>query len=977
MLLLYCCFFAVSYGWSNDCCDKKTALLLLDLDPTILADISPSCFSQLVDIKTTELAAVVPFLPENIFANCDGCLSKETLKAISQRQMARFGEDDTKAICSQLQLDFLNPIVYPFISPSCLHGALTSIFAESNAASLPFVSEQAFSFSFSGGPPCPKIDVKYLLPINDAGILKHVSPLCFAGLANLGAADLTTIINHLPENIFSEYNGCVSSSTVKAWSPRQFENFASNISGKICQRLFISSIEKETFAYISPRCLVSILSGLYAEAHYPLLASISRTSLQYLMTNPNKICSKLSATLLQHLPDSMGGLVDSKCFAAMQDVEIANFGSKIETWPVTFLEYYDGHVSQASILWISAENMAHYARKVNGPFICTKINLYDFPYSKLTKISTICLVNYIQARNPLGELWYDLIQNGQISLTLWNLLLESIVEDDLSYIPVENWDYLYHSIGSTLPELFRFRSKKKFLFGLCRNRGQFVWLAYALKSRRPQEVRVIQEIQRRIIAFPEADRDSIIFTLRNNAQHWVDRVVALILIRFTTEAELLLRKTYVYPQDQISIKLKMINGVFDFAESFNYVTIHSNLILSEHARLQDDGYSDYGGPMRQWIDQMLQYIVGQGLLEVISDNEVRFPFMADPRVGVFVGVVYAKAIQMNIKPPLTLHPSLMLLCSRVGIEDWNRYFDRVYGPDLDDFARQIQYNRSEQEFDKAMAHYEFIEPMSLPSWHPLEAPVSIMPEDLTFLNLTPSKVYTAQTFKKEYMKKMKSVCMSRFMDLVVRFGTRLDLTFDIYSYGYLLEHTLICNLFGVTIISPEAVWNSIKFDSVLTDIPIPSLFGRNHPITLVNAFKSIVFSLDQKQLLQFVTVITGSRMIRIEAFKFNIDMYHQVIEVPAKLAYGPGSFFGDETFTEVLERMIKFQQVFLEMNPSSMYTVEYPSTYFLGSYCASCSTTIFIVPQSSYQLLLSIMQLLDQSPAAMYDGMALAANPSS
>lgn len=963
-----------AHCWSNKRCEKKHVGALRHLGPLLLKSVSPECFAKLSGLEETDLSSVIPLMSDNIFAHYNGKLSKRTAASVQGVQLAHFGEERLGHICEKLNLHNFTPIALGRMTLRCLRGALSHNQGRTNASRLPYVSDEVFAEAIGLREVCQKVHARHILrwPRERLGL---ITPECFAQMIDITCTDLSTVLPHLETNIFAALNVPLHEKTVASLLPEHLNLFGSQIrSKKLCELLDLRRVHPTTFAHISRRCLIGIYSGNLRSQHGFLLAHLPFDLFKHLMSNPRDICRRFPASALLHAPDEFGRALCSKCFSNMEGIGKLELGPKINSWPDNIFEFYDGPLREDQLVFILPGKMAHFAERREAPFSCEKLDLSRLPLDTLLAAPTHCITGFLRSGKSLGTAWTGLHARGRISKEVFAAICEYLTADDVPAIPQPYWDHVYDLVVQyRLLALYREHIPGKFKRSIRTNRVAFIWLAHALLSRGPKETLVLDQVKDLIAKYPTKARKRISSDLLYRRDvHWVERMVGMTFLDNFGDVEAVLIKRFVSTySSHKTIDLTMKDGVFDFVQSYNKVQQQGHFLLDEFAELRPDGYIDAGAPMRLWVDQMLDYIVTYNLLEVTADGTVRLPFMADPSVGAFVSLVYLKAMQLRMRPPLPLDPSFLELFVSRTPETFGRYFERVYGPDLAAFASRVQSNQPADVFDQTIRNYQFLEPEEMQSRHPLRPLQSIFPESILDFgdNAQPSKVYDRESFQEDYMRRFEERCQELFRGLVSQFRQYLVVIFDLQLYSYLLDRSIIREFFGLSLCPADAIMEAMEISSDLAQTMIKSVVDPQQKIHLGDALESIIHSLGDRERARFVALMTGSGRVRLATYTFTVSSLSSKIEVPVRLAFAEDLFITPQDHDEILGRMEAYQARRFVENPGKSTRASIMEESFFGSEVASCTHLLRIRPQSSYALLLSIFQLLNLPPASMDDAM--------
>lgn len=959
----------VSAAWAagvGPCVILHAGSLLL-MGEADLAQVAPRDFSRLAGLDTTDLSRVLPHLPTDIFAYYDGPLGPSTVSAMSGSQLAHYAEHIAGPICASLVLKRISLSAIKGISPRCLIGALLSPLNHASHQRLLKVGEEAFKAVVNEPRVCSRFNISVLRRAGKTR-LAHVTPPCFAVLQKVASTDLSPILPHLRDDIFANYDYKLHSSTVAAMRPAQLFHFGADLRrSRICQELDLTVIQPTTFASISNRCLLGILSESRLAKHLDLFAHISASSFQFLMTaHRDQICPFLPATVLFSLPLHATKLLDSQCFAAMVGIEQVDLTSVASRLPDHILEYYDGP------LWynnetggFSPKQLSNFAAKINRPLSCSKIQLRSFPYEAIAHIPRPCLKGHILSGNSLGAHWRNFFDDGYLSSSFFLEVVESLQEDDIRHIPLHLWDLLYDSrVKEMLPSIYRNLTSPDLLVDLVYRRSAFVWLAHALRTATPTKAVIAEKARIRELKLPTSLRSATIKSLQQRKLHWTCGVVEAILVSTIQEAEAVLIKPYTRGNSHPRLPLMMKEGVFDFDESFGFVVSKFSHALSKTSYLEYNGYIDGGGPMRQWLDQMLGYIAAKGMLRVTATGEVYFEFLAGPSVAIFVATVYWKALQQKVMPPLPLDTSFMsLLQGDVALIDG--YFERLYDAHVQHLVSTIRGQASEEQFGKYIQRCILVEPETIRPWDPQKGLPSIYPEMLLEDEEMPAsaKIYTAEAFYGDYVPRLREHCKRIFLSLVSSFRTVSQRIFDLQHYQYLLDPDVVLKFYGESVFSAKDILESTTFNDHLLALEIPSLDGSEMRINFKDFFTGIIHSLGTRELCRFVAVMSGSQYLRIKDHPFTVELYTAQHIYSAQNAHGAGLFIDDLVYEQILDRLVKYHRNVLGIPLVSVAT----ASSFESAHIGACYNVLHIRPQRAHALFLSLLHQLNYPPQGMDD----------
>lgn len=969
-VLLSFLFCTILAHWTHGNCRGRYASALNAVSRSNLNRLKPECFSQLKKIESTDLSSVIPHLPNNIFAHYNGNISACTASVMRGRQLAHLGEEISGTICEQLLLHRFTPKTLSKISHRCLKGALSFYKATANVEQLPHVTDRAFAFVVSTPVLCTSISVQHLLNYTPDR-LGQISPQCFANVLDISTTDFSTILPHLRKDIFAHFNSLLVKQVVSSLRPYHLSTLGSELRDKqLCQILDLRGVQPTTFAEISNRCFIGIMTRSRRYEHRYLMAFVPLPALRYLMTNPQGTCAMFPAKALLQLPDELGQELTPHCFALMRDISKMDFSTKINTWPDNIFERYDGALKKDQIQFISPAKIRHFAAELKKPYICSKLELASLSNAALLAITPRCLVGYVHSGNRLGGRWKSILNNGLVSDALFLGLCKDLQDLDINMFPQPYWDLAFENFGpDLLPLLYKEHHPKKFVANIRSNMTAFVWLAHALLTRKGEkEMAILHKVQRLVALFPKESITDINLKLFVEPSRWIKSMVAATFVQSFEEAINVLVKLYSPGNKTFVIPLCMDDGIFAFGKAFQFVQKQDNGLLSSLAEIKSDGFIDAGAPMRQWVDQMLDYISTKRLLQLTSELEARFPFMADPGVGTFVATVYAKALQMNIRPPLRLDESFLNLYLGTEGEALDSYFDRVYGPDLDKFLARVRCDMSDRFFDDLLKRYQFVEPEEMEARTPLRATRSIYPDDLSGDDdsLQPTRVYDRESFYSDYMRRFRNRCKELFLDLVSNFFQTFTKVVDLTMYGLLNDKSLFSGFFGSLAFSTGAIAKITTFDSFLGSVMVGSVVDKKN-IAFEDTFWHVIEALGERERARFIGVMTGSQNVRLDAYNFTISRYSECITVPSLVAYGDDLFITRSVHDEIFKRLLSIQLDYLKNDLEDPYSQSPLEPCFLGSYAAACGHNLQLMPQSSHSLLLSIFQLLNLPLASMED----------
>lgn len=956
--LSLCAVFAGASHWDNNSCRGKKALALRSLSLDALQTVTPECFASLEHISRTNLATVMPDLDVYILAHYNGLFTCATAQAISGDQFAHYGEELTGLIGENLSLEFFEPATVARISSRCLEGTLSSHNKHRNLLHLSLKAPEILRYALSNVDICCNLVLSDFEPLS-IDFLGHIEPKCFAVLKDVSQLDLSPWLSKLPDNIFSNYDGFLSLETVAALTPRHILHFASDIRGKkVCQFLNLSTANPEVIKNLHNRCLLGALTGSFKHNQLSIFEAISQESLVYLMSNPRDICRSLFLSIMLAMPMAYREFWDSKCIAAMSDIETTHFGARLNELPDTIFEHYNGNFHPLDLPIVAPEKIAHFASKVDQQK-CAKLQLSHLSEAALIKITPDCLVGYIEAGGSLDQkAWEILAETEIITEDTFCTLIEfqhfhtqqgSVLHSD------RNWEAWYSKkVDKVLPDLFREHNPELFMENISKHPVAVLWLLHALKFRHLNDHGMIRLVTELIDLYPGEAQETISMQLAQSTT-WVFRSLATTFIKTFSDAKTQLLTVPQPSSEPITIPLSMVNGVFDFKASYNYVVQESENLLQRPVRWPSNGHMSQDSLMRLWVDQMLDYIIEFKLLIVSSEGIAYFPLFADPSVGTFLGVVYAKALALGIKPPVSILPAIDFVLKPE--------FRFLYMNNFGEFYQALQQGKSLEDLDLLLKSYQFVEPEDMETWHPILRPLTEnLPKALS--DRSPTKVYTEESLRTDYLQRFIVCCCARHDEFIWAFTIAFATLFDLEAYLVLPRRTLAHELFGKTIFEPEKILAVTILLAPIADAQVPSLSDTNQNISFPDAFASIIHALNEKQRSRLVAVMTGSKYTILQSDRLYVSSWNTVFGLSPDFAFGPNQFITQSDYMEIFQRALDYQQTVLKGPKKEVSEIPQDQSFF-ASHMLSGSGTLRVCVQSSQGLLLSLMHLLNNNPVHM------------
>lgn len=966
IIKLCCLASGVAAAWDGEFCKDKTAKQLTWQSPEILQTVTPECLANLKYVHLVNLASVLPHLREDIFSQYNRRLQKNTVRAMSIAQFAHYGASIEGPICRELSPEHFENSVLDNISMRCLEGMLTARLAPVNLKHLHNKVPTVLLAALRMPAVCERLDIVDLAPLSPR-ILSSISSRCFAQLRDVTSPKLSSLLPHLQGDIFAEFDGYLHPEVAQALTAEHLWNYGMNLEkDRLCELLDLSQLRPEVVPYIPKRCLLGLLSGPRRGLHDSLWGFLSRESFEYLMTNPQGLCLYYSAKGLLNAPSDYDGLWKSWCVSLVAGLVQVKFGARLQRLPDRIFEYYRGGLCTDDLTIMPPEKMAHYGERVdpNGR-ICSQIDLTALNDEALVRVPVRCLRDYLASHRKLDKRhWDHLVSAGAITKAAYYFLVEAVaLTDELTFPMWLYWENWYREkVQGTLLNLFREYDPPRFVKSIYGHRLAFIWLFCALRNRQMPDYGMIQQVIDLVDNYPEQARHDIIERLSSLWRR--DGVMARVRVIFARDAkEAFDFARHQYPAEQPGPTIPLIMDKatleFDFDESYNFSVTHGHQILHERARLQSSTYIDQGGPMRQWVEQMLNRILERGLLEIDDDGRARFPFFADRSVGRVVGLVYFKAIQLNITPSPLLFPSIQAPS--------RKEFESLYQKEFRNYARTILRNVPTQRPTQDLYMYDFVEPEDMKPWHPIRTPqMVILPEVLDEGEFPSKKMYTIQTFSTDFLPRFRQRCWNEFI-LLSRCFMEVATRVVVWS-GYLcmLRRSLFDGLFKKTLFSPRAILETIGFEGSIADQQIMSLVGAEKTMTMKEALETIIHSFGDRELARFVATATGSERILLNSYQLTITRRHLNIGVLPAFAFGDGRFISTRDHDEIVGRMFKLHRDMFGMGEGKFELNQAKGEFYAGYVC-TCASTIELAVQSSYGLLLSIFHLLNENPAQMED----------
>lgn len=958
ILFIVLCLEATRAFWDNSKCHLQKAVSLKGLDAATLRTVTPECFSRLQNVSRANLAKVLPHLAENILSFYTKGFHKKTAEAISGDQFFYYSAQVEGKPCRTLSLECFSSPAVARISARCLKGVLSSKFKYSNLAYLHRKAPNVLTLALSNEAICEGFEFIDLINVSHT-LLGAIGPQCFANLRDSPSRDFSPWLPQLRKDIFANYNFSLHPHTINALTPAHMIHFASDRPQKmICNFLNFETATRETIAQLSKPCILGALSGMFRSKNIVLMRHISQDSFEYLMSNPTNICANLSAESLIQAPVSYSPLWDSACIALMSEIEITTFGDRLNHSPNNIFQYYNGNLSELDLANLSPEKMAYFGSKV-GKLRCSKLDLSKVNDEALISVPPDCLVNFVRLSGCYldPQRWKNLFEiDDFITEKVFFDLIEVTNAENWVRFPIgKHWDVWFSkSVKNSFSALFSEHVPKVFFDRISKQKSAVIWWLSALKFRSLNDYGMIKMVTELVEQYPETSRRDI-FDYLFSSNQWFCRLLAFTFVKDQELGSFLTSTTPPSWTPKI-IPLVMVNGVFDFKTSYDYVVNNSDNILHQDARLQTDRYIDQGGPMRQWVDQMLEYISAYKLLEITATGQVCFPFFADPSVGIFVGAVYAKAFQLKIKPPLNILSILDMISSKTHLEQSKSAPIQFYSTIRDD--------RSKEEFDLALESYQFIEPEEMETWHPVLRPrLDILPDTLPLSS--PTKIYTNDSLCSDFLVRFADRCSSECCRLFNGFYRTIPKGFNITAYFALLKRECAQGYVGKTMLVPELIVAAVQWEANLGSTRIASLINPDVKITFEDAFTSIIHALRERERSRFLAIVTGSKHVDLQRLELYIAERNESYSLSSQHAYGEDKFIKLADYTEILQRARTFQK---SQRKRKVMEKDTQDTEFRLASVVSCIPEIQFYIQSSHGILFSILHLLNEDPSNIDDG---------
>lgn len=224
-----------------------------------MSSIDPTCFSILKDVPTIDLSSWLPYLRDDIFADYERALSKETVAALTPEHMKHFASSITwqgRSPCQSIDFSPAKPEIFATMPPNCLVGALAGVFARENRCILEHISYEAFKYLMSNPKNmCHGLQAKDLLK-TPVEFNQFWSSHCISLIRDIDKIPLGERLIGLVDNIFQDYNGNFSDSDLASMPASKMAYFASNVTGLKYTKIDLSQLNKKALCKVRPEDLI-------------------------------------------------------------------------------------------------------------------------------------------------------------------------------------------------------------------------------------------------------------------------------------------------------------------------------------------------------------------------------------------------------------------------------------------------------------------------------------------------------------------------------------------------------------------------------------------------------------------------------------------------------------------------------------------------------------------------------------------------
>ena len=576
--------------------------------------------------------------------------------------------------------------------------------------------------------------------------------------------------------------------------------------------------------------------------------------LRYINTNPGGFCKKIPFRALNYLTKDQKKIFKIECFT---DIDLVP-GTHIEVngFPEDIVFDYNRRVYYRIT---SLEQFAHIARSA----FVNRSNSNRSPIAK-EMIAKEEKRNYIEKdkREAQYKRYLPLVKGNPISVGIlhdyvYNAPLSP--EFDIKFSPVKAVNLYVATLESLLREtcLQMFMDFESLLTTICNDvsdpRASYLGRAIAAviheNGGRQIEILSSQLIQKSLKIFAVTKGDELLkFILIPNR-----RLSALPGITDIPEKE---------------------DGSFDPKKLYELVIKSPLTFASSNFEVYGRAI-DEGGARKRLFNQACRNIVElelNFLKRASKSSYYRFPMLPDPKIGCFVGIMYARAREMGIMPVGRLDPRLMVLSTqtknREAIED---YWDEVYHDEMEklrnffspgegygDNAMEAGAKKYYQPLVGDIKYFSFTEPSKVLTFSH-QPPQDYFPEDIRFYDTKDVRHLDYNTYLNDHLPELRKRAIDLFIELLREFSFYFSLVYDL-SYISLLPDSSILNSFFSSPVefTPETIVRKLSF--VGFNMETDSFMKGVQVISKENII-AIVASMTQAQLASFVLAITAAENV--------------------------------------------------------------------------------------------------------------------